>query len=83
MSNNNNDNKLLSQLLTSDFAKSLVVIMISLISFTWSLSNAKNDLKESITAMSTELKLTNVILENRIEKLEIKQQNDIDNIRRK
>lgn len=89
MANNNNDNnndndiKMFTQLFKSDFVKSLLVIIISLMGFTWQTANFKNDLEKTITNMGTEIKVGNIILENRINKLEIKQQVDIDYIKDK
>ena len=81
--NNNTDLNILSQIVKSDFAKSVVVIIISFVGFTWTIASFKNDLEKSITTMNQEIKITNIILENRINKLEIKQQVDIDYIKDK
>lgn len=81
--NNNGDIKIFTQLLKSDFIKSLFVIILTLMGFTWQTANFKNDLEKTITNIGTEIKVGNIILENRINKLEIKQQSDIDYIKDK
>lgn len=91
MTNNNNNNgnndnsdiKIFSQVFKSDFVKSLLVIILTLMGFTWQTANFKNDLEKTITNIGTEIKVGNIILENRINKLEIKQQSDIDYIKDK
>jgi len=78
--NNNDGTSILNKLITSDFVKTSVAMVVCLIGFAYQASDAKNEIKLSIIQLENKLEIRERELHNRIEKLEIKQQRDINDI---
>lgn len=71
-----NDNQLITKLLQSDFFKVLVSLILFVMSSAWSISNAKNEITQSITDINHKIELQNTEMKYELKEIREKQDRD-------
>ena len=71
-----NDNQIITRLLQSDFFKVLVSLILFVMSSAWSISNAKNEITQSITDINHKIELQNTEMKYELKEIREKQDRD-------
>ena len=71
-----NDNQLITKLLQSDFFKVLVSLILFVMSSAWTISNAKNEITQSITEINHKIELQNTEMKYELKEIREKQDRD-------
>lgn len=75
-SNGNTEEQLILKLLNSQLAKTLMVVTITVVGFSYSVVSAKNDLQKSISELNYKIDLQNTQLKYELKEIKTRQEND-------
>lgn len=72
----NQEDLFITKLLTSQLAKTLLIVMTTVVGFSYSVFNAKNDLQKSISEINYKIELQNTEIKYELKEIRTRQESD-------
>lgn len=74
--NQNQEDMFITKLLTSQLAKTLLIVMTTVVGFSYSVFNAKNELQKSISEINYKIELQNTEIKYELKEVRTRQESD-------
>jgi len=72
----NQEDMFITKLLTSQLAKTLLIVMTTVVGFSYSVFNAKNELQKSISEINYKIELQNTEIKYELKEIRTRQESD-------